>query len=92
MRPPLRSRTSNSAPTGSASRSTTRRRPKAITLTAANTLADADGLGAITYTWKADSSTVGTGGTYTLTQAEVGKTITVEASYTDGQGSDRMSW
>ena len=44
-------------------------------------------LGAITYTWKADGSTVGTGATYTLTQAEVGKTITVEASYTDGQGT-----
>ena len=58
-----------------------------ITLTAANTLADEDGLGAITYTWKADGSTVGTGATYTLTQAEVGKTITVEASYTDGQGT-----
>ena len=56
-------------------------------MTAANTLADEDGLGAITYTWKADGSTVGTGATYTLTQAEVGKTITVEASYTDGQGT-----
>ena len=44
-------------------------------------------MGAITYTWKADGSTVGTGATYTLTQAEVGKTITVEASYTDGQGT-----
>ena len=59
-------------------------------LTAANTLADEDGLGAITYTWKADGSTVGTGATYTLTQAEVGKTITVEASYTDGQGTNEL--
>lgn len=54
------------------------------TLTASNTLADADGLGAITYTWRAGSTTVGTGATYTLKQAEVGKTITVTASYTDG--------
>ena len=56
------------------------------TLTALNTLADADGLGAITYTWKAGGATVGTGSIYTLTQAEVGKTITVTASYTDGGG------
>ncbi|WOJ97249.1 tandem-95 repeat protein [Congregibacter brevis] len=53
-------------------------------LTASNTLADADGLGTITYTWKADGNVVGTGATYTLTQAEVGKQITAEASYTDG--------
>ena len=42
------------------------------TLTASNTLADADGLGAITYTWQADNAgfstgvvTVGTGSTFT---------------------------
>ena len=33
------------------------------TLTAGNTLADADGLGAITYTWKADGVVVGSGAT-----------------------------
>ena len=42
-------------------------------LTAGNTLADADGLGAITYTWKADGVVVGSGATYVLTEAEVGK-------------------
>jgi hypothetical protein len=57
------------------------------TLTASHTLADEDGLGIITYTWKADGVIVGSGSSFTLTQAEVGKTITVEASYTDGQGS-----
>ena len=57
------------------------------TLTASNTLVDADGLGTITYTWKAGTTTLGTGSTYTLTQAEVGKTITVTASYTDGFGT-----
>lgn len=57
------------------------------TLTAANTLTDADGLGDISYTWQAAGVKVGTGSSYTLTQAEVGKTITVTASYTDGQGT-----
>ena len=57
-------------------------------LAAANTLADADGLGTITYTWKAGSDTVGTGATYTLTQADVGKAITVTARYIDLQSTD----
>jgi hypothetical protein len=52
-------------------------------------LADPDGLGPITYTWKADGATIAgvTGDRYTLTQAEVGKTITVTASYTDSGGT-----
>jgi len=57
------------------------------TLRVANTLTDADGLGTITYHWKADGSNVGTGSTYTLTGAEVGKTITATASYIDGHGT-----
>ena len=57
------------------------------TLTASNTLTDADGLGSITYTWKAAGANVGTGGTYVLTEADVDKTITVLASYTDGHGT-----
>jgi uncharacterized delta-60 repeat protein len=73
---------SNSGPTGNVTISGTPTQGQ--TLTAANSLADADGLGAITYTWKASGTTVGTGTTYTLKQAEVGKTITVTASYTDG--------
>lgn len=56
------------------------------TLTASNTLADADGLGVITYTWKAGTSVLGTGSNYTVTAAEVGKAIRVEASYVDGKG------
>jgi surface protein len=57
-------------------------------LTASNTLADVDGLGPITYQWKCDGAAISgaTGDTYTLTQAEVGKYITVVASYTDGFG------
>ena len=63
-------------------------------LTAANTLADADGLGAITYTWQRrqrgvhdQPGDVGTGSTYTPGDAEVGKYLRVTASYTDGQGT-----
>lgn len=59
------------------------------TLTAANTLDDADGLGAISYQWLAGGSTISgaTNSSYTLTQAEVGKTVTVTASYVDGGGT-----
>ena len=64
------------------------------TLTASNTLADADGIpisgsGAITYQWKADGTAISgaTGSTYVLTQGEVGKAITVTASYTDNGGA-----
>ncbi|TAN50104.1 MAG: hypothetical protein EPN21_09695 [Methylococcaceae bacterium] len=57
------------------------------TLTAANNLADADGLGAITYQWQTGTTVLGTGDSYTVTAAEIGKTITATASYTDGKGT-----
>jgi hypothetical protein len=59
------------------------------TLTATNTLADADGLGTLSYVWKAGGAVItgATASTYTLTQAEVGKAITVEISYTDNEGT-----
>ncbi|MGQ7289830.1 hypothetical protein ACUN7Z_20010, partial [Vreelandella venusta] len=60
------------------------------TLTAdTSALADEDGLGAFSYVWKADDTAItgATSSTYTLTQAEVGKAITVEVSYTDDQGT-----
>ena len=58
-------------------------------LTASNTLADADGLGAISYQWQRDGVNVAgaTGTTYTLGNADVGHTIDVVASYTDGHGT-----
>ena len=56
-------------------------------LTASNTLADADGLGAVSYQWKANGAVIGSGNSYTLTQAEVGKTVTAVALYTDLLGS-----
>jgi hypothetical protein len=57
-------------------------------LTASHTLADADGLGLIAYQWQADGADVAgaTGATFILTEAQVGKAVTVKASYTDGGG------
>ncbi len=59
------------------------------TLTVSNTLADIDGLGAISYQWQAAGLAIAgaTADTYTLTQAEVAKTISVIASYTDKQNT-----
>ena len=52
-------------------------------LTASNSLADEDGMGAVTYTW----SNGATGDTITLAQSDVDSAITVTASYTDAQGT-----
>ena len=84
----------NDLPTGSvtitnstnATRGTTTLQQNDV-LTVADTLADVDGKGAVTYTWKAGATTLGTGTSYTLTQADVGKAITVVASYTDAQNT-----
>ena len=75
----------NHAPTGSVTISG--KAQVGETLSAANTLADEDGLGSITYHWLADGKEIGTGETYTLTEAEKGKTLSVKASYTDGKGT-----
>ncbi len=58
-------------------------------LTASNTLADIDGLGAVVYQWKADGAAIAdaTTAAYTVTAAELGKTITLTASYTDDFGA-----
>jgi hypothetical protein len=84
--------TVNSAPAGSVTITGTASQGQ--TLTASNTLTDADGLptsgpSVLTYQWKANGTAINgaTGGTYTLSQAEVGKTITVTASYTDNGGT-----
>lgn len=78
----------NDLPTGSVNISGTA--AEGETLTASNTLADEDGMGAISYQWRADGSDIGgaTNATFALTQAEVGTAITVVASYTDQQGTD----
>ncbi|MEN9362311.1 MAG: hypothetical protein RL095_3846 [Verrucomicrobiota bacterium] len=57
-------------------------------LSAANTFADADGLGSVSYTWKDENGvTLATGSSFVLTQAQVGKQIQVSASYLDDQGT-----
>ena len=77
----------NDTPTGTVSITGTAQQGQ--TLTASNLLADADGLGIISYQWQSGGMTItgAVGSSFTLTQAEVGKTITVKASYTDGQGT-----
>ncbi len=57
------------------------------TLIASNTLADADGMGVISYTWKRDGVEIATGDSYVLNNADVDHRLTVEASYTDGSGN-----
>jgi hypothetical protein len=64
------------------------------TLSASHTLADLDGMpssgaGVLRYQWRADGLAIAgaTAATYTLTQAEVGKSLSVQAQYTDLQGS-----
>lgn len=60
------------------------------TLTASNTLADADGMGTVTYTWQVSSdngttwTSAGTGTSHALLSSEVGKLLRVTASYVDG--------
>ena len=58
-------------------------------LTATNTLADIDGLGTISYQWLANGTAItgATASTLTLGQAQVGKSITVQAAYTDLLGT-----
>ncbi|MEN9360792.1 MAG: hypothetical protein RL095_2327 [Verrucomicrobiota bacterium] len=76
----------NDAPTGSVT--ITGAASQGQTLMASNNIADGDGLGAITYTWKdAAGNTLGVGSSLTLTQAHVGKQIKVTASYVDLGGT-----
>ena len=58
-------------------------------LTASNNLADADGLGTISYEWNRGGAAINgaTASTYTLTHDDVGSAITVMASYIDGEGT-----
>ncbi|MBD1914725.1 MULTISPECIES: DUF4347 domain-containing protein [Cyanophyceae] len=76
----------NFPPTGTVTISGTAE--QGFTLTASNNLSDPDGLGSITYTWFANGFNTGVAGpTYQLTQADVSKVLTVQASYTDVFGT-----
>ena len=81
----------NNSPKGSISISGTPRQGQ--TLIASNNLADLDGMGAVTYQWKADSGDIigATSSTFTLTQAQVGKTIKLVANYTDQLGTPEIA-
>jgi Ca2+-binding RTX toxin-like protein len=77
----------NHAPTGTVSISGAA--IKGQTLKASNTLADAEGMGTISYQWIAGNVNI-TGATtssYLLTDSDVGKAISVVAKYVDGLGN-----
>ena len=76
----------NHAPTGDVTMSGVPKQNQ--TLTAHHTLADADGLGAISYHWQSDGVSIAgaTGDTFVLGGTQVGHRISLMASYTDGAG------
>ncbi|MEO2001459.1 MAG: Ig-like domain-containing protein, partial [Pirellulales bacterium] len=61
-------------------------------LTASNNIVDADGIGPIAYQWKSDSDPIpdATSPTYVLQDSDVGKVITVAATYTDLLGTEEV--
>jgi YD repeat-containing protein len=75
----------NDAPTGTVTITGTATQGEVLTADT-STLADADGLGAFSYQWKANGTNISgaIAKTFTLTQAEVGKVITADVHYTDG--------
>ena len=78
----------NDDPTGGVTISGTATEDEVLTADT-STLADEDVLGALSYQWSRDGSPIdgATSDNYTLTQADVGAAITVEVSYTDGEGT-----
>jgi hypothetical protein len=60
-----------------------------LTLTATNTLADADGLGAISYQWLSNAQNISgaSSANYVVAAGDIGKQISVVASYIDGHGT-----
>ena len=77
----------NHIPTGSTTITGTAMQGQALTAT--NTLADADGIGTISYQWQAAGVNISgaTANSLVLAEAQVGKAITVSASYIDGYGN-----
>ena len=74
----------NYPPTGSVTISGTAQQNQ--TLTASNTLTDANGLGTVNYQWLSEGVVISNQSSYALTQNDVGKNLSVTASYTDGLG------
>ena len=77
----------NDAPTGLVTISGTTTQGQVLTAT--NSLADADGLGVVSYSWFSGGNAISgaTQSTYTLTSVDVGKAISVKASYIDLQNT-----
>ncbi len=78
----------NNPPTGSVTITGTATQGQELTANT-STLADADGLGTISYQWKAGGVNItgATGSTLLLGAGQKDKVVTVEASYTDGHGT-----
>ncbi|PHS28603.1 MAG: hypothetical protein COA85_03480, partial [Robiginitomaculum sp.] len=78
----------NDAPTGAVVISGTLMQGQSLSADA-STVSDVDGLGPFSYQWKRGGSNIAgaMGTTYTLVQGDVGSTITVTISYTDGFGA-----
>ena len=81
----------NDSPTGTVSYSGTAK--VGTVLTATNNLVDPDGLGTINYIWQTQAAgagtwaNVGTGANYLPTAGDLGKSLRVQASYTDLGGT-----
>ncbi len=77
----------NDAPTGGISISGTARMGQRLSAVT-SALADADGLGALSYQWLRNGAVItgATGASYGLTVADVGAGISVRVTYTDGGG------
>ena len=78
----------NARPTGTLSITGTATQGQTLTADV-SAIADLDGLGTFSYQWLADGTPItgATASTFELTQDQVGKAITVVASYTDGGGT-----
>ncbi|MGG5823887.1 tandem-95 repeat protein [Falsiroseomonas sp. HW251] len=84
----------NDAPTGQPVITGTVKVGETLTVGTAG-LADADGLGSMTYTWQVQDgalwTTIGTGATHTIGSDEIGKALRVVAAYVDGGGTQESS-
>ncbi|WP_323783899.1 hypothetical protein [Thalassovita sp.] len=81
----------NDAPTGAVTVSGTAESGQTLT-SDTSTLADADGLGTLSFQWLRDGTAItgATSASYELTSADIGTVVSLMVSYTDGQGTDEM--